>query len=1113
MKRFDCLKPTSPLWGQYLLEASAGTGKTFAIEHLFVRLLIDPKQYIPLEKIVVMTFTKAAVKDVKNRIRKNIETAIDLLEKKEKETSFHYLLDVMHDPDKNWKARRCLYEALYMFDRCQIFTIHSFCYQMLAEFRFEANFSADNTISNTTHLLEEEASNYFFHNIKSKDINAFELLQVFRRYPQTDILLQKIHKNYEKKAASSIGCLANLYETFQQKIKFIASFIKDKNLSPDQDFSSIFTSFKKRKGFSYEKAQRFIKRLLFFCEVQKISLSQFQDILPDFILFLEYFADVNKKKKIHLSIEERPLYQFIKKIEEIFTETIYQLQDVSQILQKLANNIFLQMQIRKEKESILSYDDILATMLSALDNFSFLSSVREKYKAVIIDEFQDTDVVQWQIFERLFLHNETVSSLFLVGDPKQAIYRFRKADIYTYLQAAEKLGPCAKFYLDTNFRSDKHLVHSLNKLFLENTSPWLTLPLRGESLQYLSVEAGLDNIATIQDDKKALHFFVAEDNDFTFRGPSSIVEESFYEETAKEILSLHKKYNISFNDIAILVKDRYQLAKVKACLEKNNISYRSHNNCFSADSKAIAFLQKIMLSSLDTSYIKVALATPYFAFQEEDLQKFSDKDWERILLQFHTLHLLFTTGKISQWVSYFLHMKIKGKSVLENIAINIDKSLYQETMYLLETLLLHKHLLSFTKQGVASFFDDVLKKAQEEENILALSQEHAVNILTIHMSKGLEFAVVFVLGSFIRTPLEEDLDERENKELEAEKFRQFYVALTRAKIRVYVALAIDLERKRQETQTQSLNELFFTYKIQDLQLLDFSFSKETLFTFLRKYEKEQLLSWEIIQNKEKTNIVSFSSPSYSLLPPEAISLTYAKRRILSFSSFSFYEQKQETLEKNEDYPLSHEKIPPGAVTGTIIHKIFERILQEGSVKNKKRIQEIVQEEIMFTNLQGKEDILYFMVEKALTSTLSPYDFSLQEISSSQLQIEMEFLFLLPQNNFMKGFIDLVFFHEGKYFILDWKTNWLGDSADCYSQKNLQKQMQKHHYFLQAAIYSACLHKYLKAHKRDFSQNQFGGVFYFFLRGISSSSSGLYHFIPDLSLLDNIESKEDILCRD
>ena len=195
-------------------------------------------------------------------------------------------------------------------------------------------------------------------------------------------------------------------------------------------------------------------------------------------------------------------------------------------------------EIRKKSEEVLELqemstpDEILKKMKENIKNLHFFQKVSSRYRAVIVDEFQDTDPLQWHIFETLFITSAPpIPALYLVGDPKQSIYSFRNADLPTYYRAAEKIGSIS--YLDTNYRSEPTLITMLNGLFAED---------RG--LSYRPVHFPTNSTDTpFDDDKKPLHFFIGEkkrENEKNW--PSAEMEESlFYPFITNEIHSLIQK--------------------------------------------------------------------------------------------------------------------------------------------------------------------------------------------------------------------------------------------------------------------------------------------------------------------------------------------------------------------------------------------------------------------------------------------------------------------------------------------------------------------------------------------------------------------------------------------
>ncbi|HEY5260397.1 MAG TPA: UvrD-helicase domain-containing protein, partial [Rhabdochlamydiaceae bacterium] len=257
---------------------------------------------------------------------------------------------------------------------------------------------------------------------------------------------------------------------------------------------------------------------------------QFDFFLKDAECFLEKFTLDNLKKKAAM-----PSLGPLESMKRTLLPLIETASDTKKIIQRMAK------ECKKawEKKDLYTPDRLLTAMQQALKEPLFVERVRKRYRAAIVDEFQDTDPIQWEIFQTLFLSEEApLSAVYLVGDPKQSIYAFRKADIYTYLAAQELLGADAVHHLDTNFRSDAPLIQGLNTLF--SAAHWITLPTANKILPYHCVKASARNPDRVfNDDKGSVHFFCGS-------------ERNFLPFIVSEIQALKDQ------QIAILVKDRYQ---------------------------------------------------------------------------------------------------------------------------------------------------------------------------------------------------------------------------------------------------------------------------------------------------------------------------------------------------------------------------------------------------------------------------------------------------------------------------------------------------------------------------------------------------------------------------
>ncbi len=332
----------------------------------------------------------------------------------------------------------------------------------------------------------------------------------------------------------------------------------------------------------------------------------------------------------------------------------------------------------------------------------------------------------------------------------------------------------------------------------------------------------------------------------------------------------------------------------------------------------------------------------------------------------------------------------------------------------------------------------------------------AVQVMTLHVSKGLEFDVVFALGLVSRTLENEDVEESD-----AEKLRQLYVAMTRAKRRLYVPLPPP--KKEAKLGTHSPMELFCGHLDKEGSLVKTleSFSQKVSLTY------EQFQIPFLTPFPPKSNPVPFSAPPKVFFEPFYLS---------SFTSLAKpKDAARKETEISEGYSLH--TMPRGAETGILIHKLFEKLLST-SLRDPAKMEKIVQESLRASPLSLWEKPILEMVHKTLSFPLQAQGefFSLSGLNPREIQVEMEFVFS-ESPHFIKGFIDLVFLHQNKIYFLDWKTNWLGNDDAAYTPDLLKLAMSSSDYELQAALYTEAICRHFKGF-------EFGGAFYFFLRGIS-----------------------------
>lgn len=518
----------------YLIEASAGTGKTFSIENIVVRLLIGEKA-IPIEQLLIVTFTRMATRDLRMRIRSNIDRSIIWLNDESTNSPDFLKAIIEQGNEAKEKAIKLLQQALYHFDQAQIFTIHSFCARMLRSFMFEGDISAK-----TENL--ESGTNLDQINLRIiRDFIRTELREELFS-PEQLILIANESEHSSEKLEKSLLTILNKHLPISPVPDLNGQLLRFKNeikrlkISLGYDKEKILADFQ-RLAPNYEKLcdrNRLIK-LDVFAKVETFAslfdkcsweIQEFDQLIKEGLFLVEALDSEHLKVKAK-PIEANQLHyphllEDLKQLDDIIKEA----RNPNVLLARMAFQCQKLMQLSLSEEERLGFDDLLTMMQKALKNPLFTNAIRQNYKAAIIDEFQDTDPVQWEIFQTLFLNDTTWGSLYLVGDPKQSIYAFRQADIYTYLAAADAMGSHAT--LNTNFRSQPSLVNALNTLFSSSLTPdFISLPRLNSSLAYHPVEPSTIPEKIFNDQRGSIHFCITPIAEESKKIPQDLLEQEY----------------------------------------------------------------------------------------------------------------------------------------------------------------------------------------------------------------------------------------------------------------------------------------------------------------------------------------------------------------------------------------------------------------------------------------------------------------------------------------------------------------------------------------------------------------------------------------------------------
>ena len=1106
MALFDVLRREFDVRGGLFLEASAGTGKTFAIEHLVLRLLLEGDHPLSIDQILVVTFTRAASRELKVRIRSNIEKAKGALDVGI--SDWDYLQALIDQGEEGLYLNQArLEEALVRFAEAAIFTIHGFCHKVLTEGAFEANVGFElGEPESRKHLplMHETLLDAFRTQLTSPSFSSYQLSHLLKKAKgdpsklASDVL-HIIEKDKEIPYKETFG---ELFRAFNEKIKMLSKQFQVTRAQFVADLERLMPCYKKMTNSDFPSQMTTLLALL-----EKGSAEEriFDALLKGKIFFLEHMTESNQKVRAHLPENNTLNYPgLIDALQAEVLPIMQRAKDPKLLLLRLAQESKKRWKAYFAHHEHLPPDDLLKKTEEALSEPAFLSRIQKRYHAVIIDEFQDTDPIQFRIVEKLC--NNKGTDVYLVGDPKQSIYGFRKADVYTYLKASALLSEKRRFFLGTNYRSDPALIHTLNTLF-SHSRKWMPLPAKKESLSYQEVEAPPEKSEKgIEDGKGRVHFFLGSGERGREKSwPTKKMEqELFFPFLCQEIIHLNGVEKIPFDQMAVLVKDRFQAERVQTLFKKCSIPSLLRRKESAATSPALIILIELLEGCLkpeNSSRIKRALASPLIGWSPSALQ-----DRERVFEVkplFFALHVEWKKRGIGALYHKLMQSKIGGKRVIETLLERKERSLFSSIEQLIHLLInkeceetWHPHeLLDFLKH---------LSSSSEETPLPPSHAEQGVQIMTLHMSKGLEFDVVFGLGLASRHLVLEEFvvdgdhlipssgTEEALFETDAEKLRQLYVALTRAKKRVYIPLPFDESKTSPQKGTASPLELFCAQLLTDagISCIETLYEKHLPLTFatlhplLAELQSTSSLTFETL-NSHSIRARPLKTPSPPPLPTP-LSFSVTPQPLLSFSSLTKKQERvSEFLEFNES--LTTHGIPLGAETGVILHHIFEQIFARGLFApfDAQAIAALVEEDVSSTPLDGWQSVIFEMVKETLHLSLPAEEgpFSLVDLQRDEVLQEVEFLYP-TRERFLKGFIDLAFEKGGKYYFLDWKSNYLGPDDASYFQENMEKCMEDHDYFLQASIYAEGLKRYL-AHfdSRPFSET-FGGAFYLFLRGRS-----------------------------
>ncbi|CDG19051.1 exodeoxyribonuclease V subunit beta [Xenorhabdus doucetiae] len=1202
----DKLNPlTLPLYGQRLIEASAGTGKTYTIGVLYLRLLLGLggsaafSRPLNVEEILVVTFTEAATGELRGRIRENIhQLRLACIREKTavSDPIYQQLLNEITDKES---AASWLLAAERQMDEAAIYTIHGFCQRMLVHNAFESGVLFDQTlIQDESQLRKQGCADFWRRHCYPLPLPI--AAEISRIWSGPEALLKEIadylHGDmpYIVNAPDSNETLFSRHQKIIEQIDSLKSQWNDAAAGLEK---LIADSGVDKRSYSKKHLPNWLHSV---SEWAKSPTNDYQ--LPK---ELDKFCQSRLSEKTKKG--EAPRHPLFDAIEGLYQQPLT-LKDI--IIAKAIVEVRQSVDQEKRLRGYMGFDDLLTRLDSALQRAGgeqLAATIRQRYPVAMIDEFQDTDPQQYRIFQAIYgdrspdnpspENQSPENGLLFIGDPKQAIYAFRGADIFTYIRARSNVK--AHYTLETNWRSSASMVQAVNKLFSRPEQPFLF-----GQIPFINVNAAEKNhglkFSLHGEDQTALRFWL-QSGEGVSKGE---YEQSMARQCAAQIRdwlqagqqgtallyqAKDKPRPVMAADITVLVRDRREASLIRKelhALKIPSVYLSNRESVFDTpEAKDLLWLLQAVLAPEKARELRSALASSLFGLSAQQIDQLNHDEaaWDRLVDEFDGYARLWRT----RGVLPMLRAVMVKYRIAENLLAGDDgERRLTDIMHIGELLQEISQQLD-SEHAVARWLAQQISRPdpQSENQQLRLeSDRHLVQICTIHKSKGLEYPLVclpFICGYrkqkqavyHDRHNFEAHLnishdDEMLKKALEladeerlAEDLRLLYVALTRSVYHCSVGVAPLIKGNRGKAGDTDLHLSALGYLLQkgqqgDAALLVNSLNEladdcgdnsievkrlgeitdsqwrsqgeNSLSLAARKLRRAVRDDWRVTSYSGLQHSASpVTSSAYAGALGESVDVI-----VQSISPKLDIEARGEK-QGEQALQMTPHTFPRGASAGTFLHSILEDLDFAHPPD-----QAWLAEKLTATGFdENWAPVLAPWMKDILCAELNEQGMQLARVPRHLRQSEMQFYLPVDKllhakemdkltrrydplsaqcaplsfqqvKGMLKGFIDLVFCWQDKFYVVDYKSNWLGENSQSYTREAMASAIIEHRYDFQYQLYTLALHRYLRHRLADYDyRRHFGGVIYLFLRGIDKDNPGhgIYHYLPPFEFIDQLDT--------
>ncbi len=1207
MTPFDPMQELPP--GTTLIEASAGTGKTYTITTLVLRLLLE--QGLRIEEILVVTFTEAATAELQHRIRGRLRNALERFE--DPSPSQDELLEALFQrvgPEGRPQALRRLRAALTSFDLAAISTIHGFCKRMLQENAFESGVLFDTElIADQEPLLRELVRDFW-----SK--RTHDLDPVFSRYLQD-------------RGVGPESLMSLAWSAADPDLPVLPSpeEIQGTQLLDEDALQHHFQAFRSQWS---EQGRTLLSGLLKMrWDLQ--GMDYFEDNLRSHAFAVDDYISTavphlppeslrvfSRKSLLEAAAgKSLPGTPLIDQISAYLDAVRQASQDKQTRLLRLRRDLVEHIRNKlpelKETQNIQSFDDLLHGLRDSLRDpehgQTLAKAIAKRYRAALIDEFQDTDPVQYEIFSSCFA--KSGGHLFLIGDPKQAIYAFRGADVFAYMQAVKEAGQ-RTFTLNVNWRSDPSLIQAVNQLFARLEHPFVFDRIGfqavhprpkvqdafgGAALQivHIPLKAAKRNKAPIPKTWLNKHLPPAVAGDIA----------RMLDQATRGGFPMGDR-DLGPGDIAVLVRTNQQAIDIEEALRKLGIPSVRQGDSSVLDSDEASQLEALMAAVLDPGdrgALRGALATEMMGYQAHQIAQleYEEGEWDTLVQRFQGWKTLWETQSLARMFREFLEAQELQERLLKMVDGERRLTNLLHLVELLNTAAVGQcfdpiSLLRWMRLERES--SDTDPGGAEARKLRLESDSQAVQLVTIHKSKGLEYPVVYcpylwdarLTGKTDETLCFHDEDaagqrildigsaefaaHRVQTDLEtrAEDLRLLYVALTRARHRCILYWGP-----------------FRNHEISPLGALLHQPPGAGMGQAALDLSSKSILGLNDARMRSELDTIAAASSSRisvrgldnGMVPPFHVQGRLARTlesqtpaftldsdwRIGSFSRLAhgahapYHGAPSPIVELGLDYdqrtalpspelepklPITLSTFPRGALAGTFFHQILEDL----DFQNPSELEPLVVKNLADHGFDAHWAPLVCQALQEILKTPFAPDLALQDIPRTARLDELQFTLPVATHSgagshalesealakvledaqdeglppgyasqirslgfprlrgFLTGFVDLIFLHEERWYVVDYKSNHLGDGLEAYHHAKLPKAMAESHYVLQYLLYTVALHRFLQQRLPEYSyETHIGGVYYLYLKGMHPDrghNHGCYSHRPSWVLVQGLD---------